>query len=180
MYSSIRLPWWLSGKESGCQCRGLIRSLGWEDPLEKEMAIHSRILARRIPWTEGPGALQSMKRVWHDLGAKLTTLQQLAQYTGARSHFWKLAAARFLCRRLTVFEPSVSLFALDSETFCKIWGNGVWYVNCTFFLPKSYFDLGFSCRQEKSRARGFTFLSLHTCDMGPPLSQSLALGRHSW
>jgi len=36
------------------------RSLGWEDPLEKEMATHSSILARRIPWTEEPGGLQFM------------------------------------------------------------------------------------------------------------------------
>ena len=33
-------------------------SLGWEDPLEKEMAVHSSILAWRIPWTEEPGGLQ--------------------------------------------------------------------------------------------------------------------------
>ena len=37
-----------------------IQSLGWEDPLEKGMAIHSSILAWRIPWTEEPGGLQSM------------------------------------------------------------------------------------------------------------------------
>ena len=36
------------------------RSLGWEDPLEKEMAAHSSILAWEIPWTEEPGGLQSM------------------------------------------------------------------------------------------------------------------------
>ena len=36
-----------------------VRSLGWEDPLEKEMATHSNILAWRIPWTEEPGRLQS-------------------------------------------------------------------------------------------------------------------------
>ena len=34
--------------------------LGWEDPLEKEMATHSSVLAWRIPWTEKPGGLQSM------------------------------------------------------------------------------------------------------------------------
>ena len=34
-------------------------SLGWEDPLEKEMATHSTILAWEIPWTEEPGRLQS-------------------------------------------------------------------------------------------------------------------------
>ena len=36
-----------------------VRSMGWEDPLEKEMANHSTILAWRIPWTEEPGRLQS-------------------------------------------------------------------------------------------------------------------------
>ena len=35
-----------------------VRSLGWEDPLEQEMATHSRILVWEIPWTEEPGALQ--------------------------------------------------------------------------------------------------------------------------
>ena len=35
-----------------------VRSLGQEDPLKKEMAIHSSILARTIPWTEEPGGLQ--------------------------------------------------------------------------------------------------------------------------
>ena len=37
-----------------------VRSLGQEDPLEKEMATHSSILAWKIPWTEEPGRLQSM------------------------------------------------------------------------------------------------------------------------
>ena len=45
-----------------------VQSLGQEDPLEKGMAIHSSILAWRIPWTEEPGGLQSMgsQRVQHD------------------------------------------------------------------------------------------------------------------
>ena len=45
-----------------------VQSLGWEDPLEKEMAAHSNILAWRISWTEEPGRLQSMglQRVGHD------------------------------------------------------------------------------------------------------------------
>ena len=45
-----------------------VRSLGQEDPLEKEMATHSNILAWRIPWTEEPGGLQStgLQRVGHD------------------------------------------------------------------------------------------------------------------
>ena len=46
-----------------------VRSLGWEDPLEKGMATHSSILAWRIPWTEEPPGLQSTKlqRVGQDL-----------------------------------------------------------------------------------------------------------------
>ena len=45
-----------------------VQSLGREDPLEKEMATHSSILAWRIPWTEEPGKLQSMgsQRVGHN------------------------------------------------------------------------------------------------------------------
>ena len=45
-----------------------VQSLGWEDPLEKEMATHSSILAWRIPWTEEAGRLQSLgsPRVGHD------------------------------------------------------------------------------------------------------------------
>ena len=46
-----------------------VRSQGWEDPLEKEMATHSSILAWRIPWTEEAGGLQSMgsQRVGYEL-----------------------------------------------------------------------------------------------------------------
>ena len=45
-----------------------VRFLGQEDPLEKGLAIHSRILAWRIPWTEEPGSLQSLgsQRVGRD------------------------------------------------------------------------------------------------------------------
>ena len=45
-----------------------VLSLGWEDPLEKEMAAHSSILAWKIPWTAQPGRLPSLgsQRVGHD------------------------------------------------------------------------------------------------------------------
>ena len=55
--SPLKLPRWLSGKEPACQSR---MSLGWEGSLEKEMAIHSSILAWEIPWTEKPGGLRSL------------------------------------------------------------------------------------------------------------------------
>ena len=46
-----------------------VQSLGWEDPLEEEMATHSSIPAWEIPWTEDPGGLQSMgsKKNWNQL-----------------------------------------------------------------------------------------------------------------
>ena len=51
------------GKEFACIAGGerdMVQSLGWEDPLEKEMATYSGILAWRIPWTGEPDGLQSM------------------------------------------------------------------------------------------------------------------------
>ena len=55
-------------KDSACNVGDPVWSLGWEDPLEKEMATHSSNLAWRTPWTEEPGGLQSMRsqRVRHD------------------------------------------------------------------------------------------------------------------
>ena len=49
-----------------------VQSLGQEDPLEKEMATHSNILAWEIPWTEGPGELQTMvlQRIGHNLSSE--------------------------------------------------------------------------------------------------------------
>ena len=51
-----------------------VRSLGWGDPLEKEMATQSSILAWKIPWTEDPSRLQSIrsKRVGHDWTTSLS------------------------------------------------------------------------------------------------------------
>ena len=56
LFSSWQYRW----KRICLQCRRPVRSLGWEDPLEKGMTTHSSILARRIPWTEEPDGLQSM------------------------------------------------------------------------------------------------------------------------
>ena len=49
-----------------------VQSLGWEDPLEEEMATHFSVLAWRIPWTEEPGGLQSvgLQIVGQDLPSK--------------------------------------------------------------------------------------------------------------
>ena len=57
-----------TGKNLPAMCETRVQSLGWEDPLKKEMATHSSILAWRIPWTEETGKLQSteLQTVQHD------------------------------------------------------------------------------------------------------------------
>ena len=51
-----------------------VRSLGWEDSLEKGMAVHSSILAWRIPWIEDPGRLQSL---WSQSQTQLSNFHSL-------------------------------------------------------------------------------------------------------
>ena len=70
-----------------CEFNPWVQSLGWEDPLEKEMATHSSILAWRIPWSEEPGRLQSTgsHRVGHDLSDFISS--HLNEYLGVLKHF---------------------------------------------------------------------------------------------
>ena len=75
----ILLIHWASLVAQGLKClppmwETCVWSLGWEDPLEKEMATHSSILAWRIPWLEEPDRLQSMgsQRVGHDWATSLS------------------------------------------------------------------------------------------------------------
>ena len=64
-FSSVQ---WLSRVQLFAVQETWVQSLGWEDPLEKEMATHSSTLAWKVPWTEEPGRLQSMgsQRVGQD------------------------------------------------------------------------------------------------------------------
>ena len=64
-YTTNRLPWWLSSKES--QQETWVQSLGGEDPLEKEKVAHCSILAWRIPWAESGGLqFRGSPRVGHN------------------------------------------------------------------------------------------------------------------
>ena len=60
-----------------------VQALGREDPLEKEMATHSGILAWRIPWTEKPGRLQSLGRKELDMTERLSmhTIKEKKAFT---------------------------------------------------------------------------------------------------
>ena len=66
------------GKASACNAGDPVRFLGREDPLEKEMAIHSSTLAWKIPWTWEPDKLQSIgsQRVGHDWATSLRTMAE--------------------------------------------------------------------------------------------------------
>ena len=61
-----RLPWWLKEKKSlPAMQETQVSSLGWEDPLEKEMATHSHILAWRILWMGGWWAIiHGVAKMW--------------------------------------------------------------------------------------------------------------------
>ena len=85
-----------------------VRSLGWEDPLEKEMAAHSSILAWEIPWTEEPGGLQSMES--QRVGQDLATKQQ--QHVCVWS--------RWLMRAYGTYEFFKFLWSLSLSHFFKI------------------------------------------------------------
>ena len=78
-WASMFISKWLGGFEGNKKTppanqETRVRSLGWDDPLEKEMATHFSILAWRLPWTEEPGGrLQSMRS--HKVGHGLETKQ---------------------------------------------------------------------------------------------------------
>ena len=76
-YSIVRASWWLRLKNLPAMQETWIRSLGWEDPLEKGMATYSSILAQRIPWTEEPGGLES------------TGLQRLGNNSATKTSLFK-------------------------------------------------------------------------------------------
>ena len=86
-----------------------VRSLGWEDPVEKEMAGHSSILAWKIPWTAEPGRLPSMgsQRVGHDWATSLSLYDPAISLLGI--YLEKTNLERYV-------HPSAALF-----TIAKTW-----------------------------------------------------------
>ena len=97
-----------------------VRSLGWEYPLEKEMATHSSILAWRIPWMEEPGRLQSTgsQRVRQDWATSLSP-----STAGKNSSWFFLSADDKTVNRLEQMQlhtGSLLLYTLYAITFSKV------------------------------------------------------------
>ena len=88
-------------------------SLSWEDPLEKEMAIHSSILAWEIPWTEDPGGRQLRGCKESDVTERLNSNSSSVPYVGGNTLTlkkvlgWPTSSFKLFC---TISVPSSVLF----------------------------------------------------------------------
>ena len=131
-----------------------VQSLGQEDPPEKEIAIHSRTIAWKIPWTEEPGRLQSMgsQRVGHNWATSLSlsalynrsyfvlksSLKQMKQ-DAAEPNSWRDCPDSPPSGRSSLREASSGIY---SDTHCfSLWLGWQleleWKVT-TYFLPNAY------------------------------------------
>ena len=118
-------------------------SLGWEDPLEKEMATHSIILAWRIPWTEEPGGLQAP---W---GCKESdTAERLHMHNSIFMSFWGNSTllstgSSSFCTPPTLYKGSLFSTSLwKFIAFCFVFDNG--HPNRLGMVPQCAFNSHFS------------------------------------
>ena len=95
-----------------------VRSLGWEDPLEKGMATHSSILAWRIPWTEKPGGSMGFQRVRHNRVTNALICRNSHQ--GGIWNLGHLIFKKYLLFVLTAL--GVGFFFFN----CGLWGLAPW------------------------------------------------------
>ena len=121
-------------KASAWMRKTQVQSLGREDPLEKEMATHSSILAWRIPWREEPGRLQFLgsQRVGHDWATSLSlSLWFIHFYYGIVSFICKYHAFYYLW----TFR-SCNFWRYHEEWCCEHMSLGSWCIYA-FLIPKN-------------------------------------------
>ena len=111
-----------------------VQSLGQEDPLEKEMATHSSILAWEIPWMEEPGGLQSTgsQRVGHDWATSLSFFHVSMSHVNIKP--WRFSALSIFISKSKLTE----WYASDSDE--------VWY-KISFSINSWVKDLFHKCRK---------------------------------
>ena len=130
-----------------------VQSLGWEDPLEKELATHSNILAWRIPWTEEPGRLEFMGSLWWDLKESDTT-------NWMTSFLFSLS-----------YRAKVCILPL-SPTGWLTWSEYVTSLCFRFPIYKKEYDKGSVCLKglwsPKSMEQGLAGISLNSAHLGLP------------
>ena len=126
-------------------------SLGWEDPLEKEMATHSSILAWKIPWTEEPGRLQSMgsQRVGHDWVTELNWTElndqgclmlplaclNLGQVSSSLASFFDLSVLKAFPHLKCKSLPGFDWFYKQGMSFSRDWQPFLWNITGTDHTP---------------------------------------------
>ena len=108
----------------------LVWSLGWEDPLEEGMAIHSSTLAWRIPWTEEPGRLLS-----HGVTKSRTQLKRLS--TRACLYIWEKLWV-YIVFMWPIYQSSVCTPSIAFPFFKFFWKN--WVLRLEFFTCKFLFE----------------------------------------
>ena len=126
------LPRWCSGKESEAQ-ETQVRSLGREDPLEKEMATHFSFLAWEILWTEEPGGLQSVgshPKEWD-------TTEHTHTHTRTHTHC-------ALGAKKSVSAPFLHYSLSFSFKFCFIISAYIWFYTMAFLLHQIVLKAGSS------------------------------------
>ena len=125
LYQLPGLPRYHSGKESACwyrRCEMQVWSLGWEDPLEEELATLSSILAWEVPWTEEPGGLPPMGSQksrtqlssWAHI--RVSCLQRKRKKTSVKPACLEIGLARFALVRgmKTLWFSSILHFSCSS------------------------------------------------------------------
>ena len=135
MYNTFwGLPRWCSAKESTCWCRRQetwVQSLSQEDPMEKEMATRSSMLAWEIPWTEEPGGLPSMG------SQRVATTEWLSAHTYARVRAHTHTHTQYLLYAFSQSRDSKIQLQQIRTWEAISWGSGKTYlkVSTFFFLP---------------------------------------------
>ena len=99
-----------------------VQSLGWEDPLEKEMATHSSILVWRIQWTEEPGGLQSMgsQRVGHDWATTLRVNLKCSSQERIHNYVWWWTVSRLMWSFCNIYKYEIIVLYTWNQCYMSI------------------------------------------------------------
>ena len=140
----LKLPQWIRSRESVCMAGDVqgtqFQSLGWEDPLEKEMATHSSILAWKIPWTEELGRLQPMGQQESDMTQRLSNNNKKNWTTNSLTdninNTYFVYYMYYCILTIKLRENAIKIIKLFTVLYCIYW-------YCKFTL--SVYKIGLPC-----------------------------------
>ena len=120
-------------------------SLGWEDPLEKEMATHSSILAWKVPWMQEPGGLQSTgsQRIGHDWSSNLIHSNEIAGLQEMYTFRFVRKAKLFSEVVEIIYTPNGSEKVFTLLNSLSVMLSGLW--NLPFLYLKMIFHMVWIC-----------------------------------